>query len=259
MKILVTGHRGFIGKNMVTKLMDHGHEVIGYEWGDSDYSLNGIDRVIHLGAISSTTEQNTSKLLKQNVYFSYKLVDECVESNIPIQIASSASVYGTENTTFKEDDFPYPVNFYSMSKLMVEDYCMRKKPQGPIQLFRYFNVYGPHEDHKGQQASPYHQFTKQAKETGVIKVFEGSENFKRDFVSVTDIVNTHIKFFNVQESGVWNIGTGECKSFLQVAEEVSREFPARIETIPMPENLKRHYQAYTKADITKLHKTLKIT
>jgi ADP-L-glycero-D-manno-heptose 6-epimerase len=123
-----------------------------------------------------------------------------------------------------------------------------------VQGFRYFNVYGPYEDHKGDQASPYHKFTKQAKETGVIKIFEGSENFKRDFVSVETVVDVHRRFFTVHESGVWNIGTGIAKSFKEVAEEIARQYNAKIEYIPIPENIAKQYQKYTQADLTKLRK-----
>jgi len=123
-----------------------------------------------------------------------------------------------------------------------------------IQGFRYFNVYGPHEDHKGEQASPYHKFTEQAKRSGVIQLFEGSENFKRDFVPVNTVTDVHKLFFNVKESGIWNVGTGVAKSFQEVAEEIAKEYNARIEYIPIPDNIKNQYQTYTCADLTKIKK-----
>lgn len=97
MKVLVTGHRGFIGQNMVKELEKNNHEWVGYEWGDRPYSLKGIDRVIHIGAISSTTYQNTRQLLLQNYYFTEKLLIECGKKGIPFQFSSSASVYGVDN------------------------------------------------------------------------------------------------------------------------------------------------------------------
>jgi len=124
------------------------------------------------------------------------------------------------------------------------------------QGFRYFNVYGPGEDHKGKQASPYHQFTQQAINNGVIKLFENSNLYLRDFVPVSSIIDIHEKFLSVKNSGVWNIGTGVTKSFLDVATEVIQKHPARIEYIPMPYILKQSYQTYTCADLTHLHETL---
>ena len=209
MRILVTGHRGFIGQNMVKALSDH--ELALCEWGDQ-YSLHGVDRVIHLGAISDTRCQDWSALLEQNVNFSIALIDQCQQHGIPIQIASSASVYGPNNTTFCEDDPVAPANLYARSKAMVESYCREMKPTSPVHVFRYFNVYGPHEDHKGDQASPFHKFREQAK-TGTIRIFEGSSGFKRDFIHVDRVIDVHKKFFKVDESGIWNVGTGETLSF----------------------------------------------
>ena len=125
-----------------------------------------------------------------------------------------------------------------------------------VQGFRYFNVYGPGEEHKGNQASPYHQFEKQAKETKRIKLFHDSDKFLRDFVPVETVIDTHIKFLDVNESGVWNVGTGKTKSFQEVAEEVAAKYDAAIEYIDMPAILKDNYQAYTCADMTKTNKSL---
>jgi ADP-L-glycero-D-manno-heptose 6-epimerase len=122
-----------------------------------------------------------------------------------------------------------------------------------IQGFRYFNVYGPDgEEHKGNQASPFAQFKKQTDATGEIRLFENSEHYLRDFVHVSQVVNTHLKFFKVKESGIWNVGTGTTMSFRAVAET----FNANIVDIPMPGVLKSSYQSYTCADITKLSTTI---
>lgn len=255
MKILVTGHKGFIGKNMV-KALEKDHTVVGYEWGEGKYDLTDVNLVIHLGAISSTTYTDTRQLLIQNLYFTEKLILECCDRGIPIQIASSASVYGTENQTFCESDPPAPKNYYAFSKLMVEEYCNTHEFPIPVQLFRYFNVYGPGEDHKGNQASPYHQFTKQAIENKVIRVFEGSEEFKRDFVPVERVIDVHKKFFDIPMTGIWNLGTGTSTSFMEVAKEVALKHHATIQTIPMPDNLKSSYQKFTKANLTNLNEVL---
>ena len=140
---------------------------------------------------------------------------------------------------------------YAQSKGIIEDYFNQIQPTSPIQLFRYFNVYGPHEDHKGDQASPFHKFKLQSV-AGCIRLFEGSDEFKRDFVPVQTVIDIHKAFFDVKESGIWNIGSGIARSFLSVAEEVG----GPIEFISMPQDLKPGYQAFTKANLDKLNNTL---
>lgn len=171
------------------------------------------------------------------------------------QYASSASVYGPL-TDFREDAPVYPQSPYAWSKYLFDRAVTTVGEFNiKVQGFRYFNVYGPHEDHK-DQPSPHHKFTKQAEETGIIKLFEGSENFKRDFISVHDVIDIHKKFFNVKESGIWNVGTGRPQSFKHIAETIAEGMQAKIEYIPMPDDLKAQYQTYTCADLTKLKKTL---
>lgn len=255
MKILVTGHRGFIGQNLTLDLIKEGHEVSTYEWGGPPPNVRGMDWVIHLGAISSTTETNVRKILDQNVVFTIQLIEQCIEHGVNMQFASSASVYG-DGLEFKEDSPARPLNHYARSKYLIEEYIKTRNAPIIIQAFRYFNVYGPNEDHKGSQASPYTQFKKQAILTGKIKIFEGSDECNRDFVPVEEIVRLHKEFFNVKESGVWNFGTGKTKSFLDVANEVAEQYGGTIEEIPFPEHLKEHYQYYTCADLTKLHATI---
>ena len=136
---------------------------------------------------------------------------------------------------------------------MFEKYLTEHKQTAIVQIFRYFNVYGPEgEEHKGTQASPYCQFKKQAEENGYINVFEGSENYKRDFIHVSDVIDIHKKFFNINKSGIFNVGSGHTKSFLDVA----NTFNVPIKEIPMPEHLKNSYQKYTCADLTKITKTI---
>lgn len=247
MRILITGHKGFIGQNMVKALSDH--ELSLCEWGDN-YSLYRIDQVIHLGAISDTRCKDWDALRKQNVEFSLTLIERCQQKRIPIQIASSAAVYGPDNTTFCETDPVNPVNMYAKSKVLVEEYLTKITPVSPVQIFRYFNVYGPHEDHKGEQASPFQKFKEQAK-VGAIKVFEGSENFRRDFIHVSRVIEIHKKFFNINKSGIWNVGTGNTLSFLEIANLIHVEFGAPIKTIPVPDLL--GYQKFTKANVLKIN------
>jgi ADP-L-glycero-D-manno-heptose 6-epimerase len=254
MKVLVTGASGFIGQNMVSGLREE-HEVIPHEWGQTISKVNEVDWVVHLGAISSTVEQDVSKIYKQNLDFSIKLYEECINNKVNFQFASSASVYGLKSS-FEESASLNPQNHYSRSKAMFEKYIELRQAPIITQTFRYFNVYGPHEDHKGGQASPHTQFTKQAKETGIIKLFEGSKNYKRDFINVAQIVDYHKRFFSVEESGIWNMGTGVAKSFYDVAKEIADEYNAKIEYIRMPQVLKNNYQEFTQANTVKLWKTL---
>lgn len=257
MNILITGHRGFVGQNLV-KALETEHTLSFYEWGDDFPILHGIDWVIHLGAISDTTETDVEKVMRQNYDFSIHLLDMCQSWLINFQYASSASIYG-KAVNFNENAPKNPLSPYAWSKYLFDRWVEKRKFVGiRVQGFRYFNVYGPHEDHKGNQASPYHKFEKQARETGVITLFEGSENYYRDFVPVDTVVNVHKKFLKVNESGIWNVGSGEARSFQEVAEEIAKKYSAEIKYIPMPDNVKNQYQAYTKADLTKLRKHIDI-
>jgi ADP-L-glycero-D-manno-heptose 6-epimerase len=251
MRILITGHKGFIGQNMVTCLGKE-HDLVLYEWGEEHPSLDGVDQTIHLGAISSTTCTDEQALKTQNYDYSVWLISECVQRSIPIQVASSASVYGTKNVTFKETDEVDPQTLYAKSKAAIETFCSGLQASSPVQLFRYFNVYGPHEDHKGNQASPQHKFQEQVNELGYVKLFKGSENFYRDFVPVEYVIDVHKKFFAVEDSGVWNVGTGKPQSFFEVALSITDN----IEWVDMPESLRLSYQKYTKANLEKLNQTL---
>lgn len=257
MKILVTGHKGFIGQNMIQSLSEH--EVDGFEWGDELPDVGDYDWVIHLGAVTSTTEKDVEKVLRQNYDFSVELYEHCAAFGTNLQYASSASVYGL-NKEFVEDSPVDPRTPYAWSKYLFERYVREVEEKYEsfitVQGFRYFNVWGPGEDHKNDQASPYSKFAKQAQENGTIKLFEGSQNYCRDFIHVDDIIDIHKKFFNVKESGIWNAGTGKVKSFYDVAHEVATKYSADISYIPMPENLKSSYQEFTCADVTKLNGSL---
>jgi ADP-L-glycero-D-manno-heptose 6-epimerase len=256
MKILITGYKGFIGQNMVNALKDE-HQLSFYEWNDDPPEIEGLDWVIHLGAISSTTEKNVEKVMKQNHDFSCIMLMACQLNGVNLQYASSASVYGLDTKDFREDAALNPTSPYSWSKYLFDKHIKSQKFENiRVQGFRYFNVYGPHEDHKGDQASPYHKFEQQAKTTGVIKLFENSDNYYRDFVPVETVIDMHKKFFDVDESGIWNIGTGIARSFQDIAEEIAKKYNAKIEYIPMPESLKGQYQKYTCADMTKTLKSL---
>ena len=255
MKILITGHEGFIGQNMAYYLQNKGHEITGYEYIPNTFpDVEKYDWVIHLGANSSTVERNVDKVLEMNFEFSMKLLTICEMQGTNFQYASSASIYGP-NTDFREDAPAYPQSPYAWSKYLFDRALSQAQDFNIIvQGFRYFNVYGMYEDHKGNQASPIHKFTKQAKETNKIQVFENSNKFYRDFVCVEDICLIHEKFFDINKSGLWNVGTGITHSFREVADAIAEKENADVIEIPMPEDLKPQYQKYTCADLTKLNK-----
>jgi ADP-L-glycero-D-manno-heptose 6-epimerase len=244
--IVLTGHAGFIGQNFLKKLEDK--DVILIEKDDAYRFLRDFDEwdkvelILHQGAISSTTEKNIRTIYHNNVAFTLFLLEYAMEYQIPFKYASSASVYGNTQGQIN------PLNQYAISKLQV-DYCvldnLNKFPL--IQGFRYFNVYGNGEDHKGDQASPISKFTKQIRETGELSLFEGSDKFLRDFVCVDDVVD--IVLNNDAPSGIYDIGTANPISFQEVAELVTKKENGKINTIPFPDHLVGKYQSYTCADM----------
>lgn len=254
MKILITGSNGFIGSNLVKYLEDK-HTVFKYDISTDGYTrptclnIQKYDSVIHVGAVSSTTETNVEKVMDLNVSWPIELFEECIKYSVNFQWSSSASVYG-KVSTFKEGQRRQPANLYARSKALLEEYVSTRDAPIVWQGFRYFNVFGDGEDHKGNQASPYAQFTKQAIDTGIIRVFEGSENFLRDFVPVETVCKYHEMFLRKKVSGLFNIGTGKTKSFLDVAKEIAEKHNAEIRVIPFPEHLKSHYQTFTRADMS---------
>ncbi|MCL2295398.1 MAG: ADP-glyceromanno-heptose 6-epimerase [Spirochaetes bacterium] len=283
--IIVTGGAGFIGSNIVKGLNDRGIEDIiivdnlrhsekhlnlnSLKFKDilltEDFlnkldSIDNISAISHQGACSDTMETDGAFMMKNNYEFSKQLYNFCSRKNIKFIYASSASVYGNGDKGFKEErSNEYPLNIYAYSKYLFDQYVRdnAKSSKNQIVGLRYFNVYGPQENHKGKMASVFFHFCNQAKETGVIKVFEGSKNFLRDFVFVDDIVKINLHFLDNNISGIFNCGTGQCKSFYDAAIAIKEQFAdkeIRIEEIPFPEKLKGKYQAYTKADLEDLRK-----
>jgi len=275
--IVVTGASGFIGSNLILELVKKGEtdilavdfvyrnyfEGLPVIFSYADYFYENIESykenismIFHEGAISSTTETDWKKLFNKNVNCSWDLIYYCRTNNIPLQYASSASVYG--NPSIDEWSNPNkklnPLNLYAKSKQQIDyvaDLVMKsKRPPKLLQGLRYFNVYGPNEDHKKDQSSPYHKFTNQLNEYGKIKLFEGSKEYYRDFISVEEVINKKLKLIKENGSGIYDVGTGKPKSFYDVAVDVciknGIENPEQyIQWIPMPENLKEHYQKYS--------------
>ena len=244
--IIVTGSRGFIGRNFLKAFEDSDDVIIPVdsdiiEWMVNDFKdWHKVDLVIHQGAISSTIEKDIDKIHYYNVHLTLKLFEKCIKYGIPVKYASSASVYGNLQGVFN------PLNYYAISKLQIDYWVQDNIDEfSLIQGFRYFNVYGNGEGDKGDQASPVSKFTKQVKETGKLKLFEGSDNFYRDFVCVDDIV--HLVLNNRKRSGIYDLGTSNPVSFQHVAECVAKKYNGEIEYVRFPNHLKGKYQDYTRA------------
>tara|TARA_B100001109_G_scaffold231710_1_gene209059 strand:+ start:1961 stop:2743 length:783 start_codon:yes stop_codon:yes gene_type:complete len=240
--IILTGANGFIGKKFLEKLT--GKDVIKVEKNNSWHFRQSfsdwkkVELIIHQGAISSTTCTNLQAIHHFNVEFTEWICQQAIKHQIPIKYASSASVYGNTSDTIN------PLNYYAISKVIgdywVQDHMDEFKL---VQGFRYFNVYGDGEEDKGDQASPVSKFTKQIKEEGKLKLFEGSDKFLRDFICVDDIAE--IVLNNDKPSGIYDLGTSNPVSFQKVAECVSKKYNGEIEYVPFPDHLKGKYQDYT--------------
>lgn len=265
--ILVTGAFGFIGSQFIKYLNSIGVTNIVV----SDYLTNGkqfknldgcsyltfiepdriskliakklVTQVFHFGAISDTTCWDGELLMKRNYHFTTDLIMNCEAYGVPISYSSSASVYGNGDG---------PLNLYAYSKHLVDVYVEQIKHSQKIQGFRYFNVYGWEDEewHKGNQASPFYKFKQQALETGRIEIFEGSENFKRDFIEVAEVCRIQWMMSKREQSGIFDLGTGNQISFVDVAQQVQEKFGGDIVTIPFPEHLKGHYQTNTRANMS---------
>lgn len=249
--IILTGFKGFIGSHFKKALEEKSDEkIIGVGQDDAWKFLYKFDQwkdvslIIHNGAISSTTEKNWMSISHYNQDYTAHLFNKAIEYQIPIKYASSASVYGDQK---KNRKIINPLNQYAISKLIIDYYVLDHIDKfSHIQGFRYFNVYGSGEDHKGDQASPISKFTEQIKETGKLKLFKGSDKFLRDFVCVDDVVDVVLN--NNAPSGIYDLGTGNPISFQEVAELVIKKEGGEIELIPFPDHLKGKYQTYTCAD-----------
>ena len=259
MRILVTGHKGFIGRNLCAYLQHQGHQVEGWEWQINKVpDPQNYDRVVHLGAISSTTERDVEKILKQNLEFSTRLLQLCSQTGTTLIYASSASVYGNVQVDkdlkqIKVSDPVYPMSPYSWRKYLF-DKLMMEVPEYTINVqgLRLFNVYGPGEQDKGEQQSVFGKFELQAKNLKKIPLFEKSGFIRRDFIWVGDVCQIIEKMFDVDATDIWNVGTGVAPSFLDIAEGYAEKYGAEIEYVPLPEHLKGQYQFFTCADNSKL-------
>ncbi len=302
---IVTGAAGFIGSNIIAGLNARGiSNIIAVDnmtKGDkfrnlvdceiADYmdkhdfietlragTFDGaVEAMIHQGACSNTMEHNGQYMMDNNFRYTVSVLDFCTGQRVPMLYASSAATYGA-SSEFREDPaFERPLNVYGYSKVLF-DRVLRKRwneLSAPVVGFRYFNVYGPREDHKAGAGSSvafncFHQFRKEGK----VKLFEGSDGYPsggqlRDFVYVEDIVNANLHFLDhAKNSGIYNLGTGRAQSFNDVAVTVinacrqsegkaalsleSLQAQGLIEYISFPDVLKGKYQSFTQADISAL-------
>ncbi|NKI74532.1 ADP-glyceromanno-heptose 6-epimerase [Dickeya sp. CFBP 2040] len=282
--IIVTGGAGFIGSNIVKALNDDGYRDIlvvdnlkdGTKFVNlvdlniADYmdkedfiasivagdDLGDIDAIFHEGACSSTTEWDGKYMMDNNYQYSKEVLHYCLERGIPFLYASSAATYGGRTDNFVENrQYEQPLNVYGYSKFLFDQYVRDILPQADSQIcgFRYFNVYGPRESHKGSMASVAFHLNNQINQGENPKLFAGSENFKRDFVYVGDVAAVNLWFWQHNVSGIFNCGTGRAESFQAVADAVlAWHNKGSVEYIPFPEKLKGRYQAYTQADLTNL-------
>lgn len=242
--IVVTGSNGFIGKHLVEKLSLDGNQVYQVDINNCFEFLNhmdsNIEMIYHMGAIADTRQTDVDLFYRYNIQYSINLFENCAKFGIPVRYASSASVYGNSNGEIN------PLNYYSLSKTTVDYWVMDNMDRFSfIQGFRFFNVYGNGEDHKKDQASPITKFRKQTEENKIIKIFEGSEFFSRDFVCVEDVCN--IVIGNQKSSGIYDLGTSKPVTFASIADLIQNRYGGRIEVMPFPAQLQKQYQTYTRA------------
>jgi ADP-L-glycero-D-manno-heptose 6-epimerase len=287
--IIVTGGAGFIGSNIVYQLNQQGItdilvvddltdgtkftnladlEIADYidkddflELITSGESLGEIEAVFHEGACSSTTEWDGKFMMQNNYQYSVELLHFCLDHKIPYLYASSAAVYGG-GTIFKEErSYEQPLNVYGYSKFQFDQYVRRLLPTIESQVigFRYFNVYGPREQHKGSMSSVAYHLNTQIKAGENPKLFEGCDGYpnggqKRDFVYVGDVSNVNLWCWqNDAPSGIYNLGTGASEPFQSIADAViGFHGKGEVAYIPFPEHLKGRYQSFTQADISAL-------
>ena len=303
MRVVVTGAAGFIGSNLVQGLnrlgiddviaVDdltdgakyrnlHGAQISDY-FDKSDFyarfaraEFGRVDAVFHEGACSDTMVHDGRFMLDSNYRCSKDLLDACQAQRVRLLYASSAATYGGSAAFREEPACEAPLNVYGYSKLLFDNVVRRMLPAATAQVagFRYFNVYGQREQHKGRMASVAFHHQQQLRETGKVRLFGAYGGYaaggqSRDFVHVDDVVAVNLWFLDhPQASGIFNLGSGRAQPFNDVALAVvnaARERAGRaalplddlvregvVEYIDFPEALVGKYQCFTEADLTRL-------
>ena len=220
-----------------------------------------VDAIFHEGACSATTEWDGHFIMNNNYEYSKALLHYCLENRAAYLYASSASVYGGGSVFSESRAHESPLNVYGYSKFLFDQYVRRILPGAPSQIagFRYFNVYGPREQHKGSMASVAYHLSQQLDAGENPRLFEGCDGYgngeqRRDFIYIDDVVDVNLWFLdNPDKSGIVNLGTGRCQSFRDVANAVIAWYGrGEIEYIPFPDHLRGRYQSFTEADISTL-------
>lgn len=288
--IIVTGGAGFIGSNLIEAfnkkgiqdilVVDHLRKGLKVKNLTNKGFVDCLDKVefrrlitqgefpykaeaiFHQGACSDTTETDADYLMDNNFNYSKLLLHYALERKIPFIYASSAAVYGCAKN-FQEDskENEVPLNLYGVSKLLFDNYVRTLLPsiKSTVVGLRYFNVYGPYEQHKGKMASIIYQLYKQFMNSNEINLFEGTDGFdhgeqRRDFIHVDDVVNANLFFLkHAFKNGIYNVGTGKSRSFNDVANIIlSIKKTGKINYIPFPPSLRGKYQSFTEANIFNL-------
>ncbi|HLB56720.1 MAG TPA: ADP-glyceromanno-heptose 6-epimerase [Coxiellaceae bacterium] len=287
--IVVTGAAGLIGSNLIRGLNHIGitdilavddltdgkkyrnlavvkfSDYIDYRdflkmIADDSFSRK-IEVVFHQGACSDTTEWNGEYMMKNNYDYSKTLLHYCLEKNIPFIYASSAAVYGAKNNFDDRDPNQLPLNVYGYSKLKFDEYVQPylKNVDSQIVGLRYFNVYGPHENHKGKMASVAFHLMNQLENNSTMRLFSsyggyGDGKHERDFIFVDDVVKVNLWFYkNPEKKGIFNCGTGQARCFNDIAKKlIELNGHGKLDYIPFPDSLKGAYQCFTQANLNAL-------
>ncbi|MDR1367431.1 MAG: ADP-glyceromanno-heptose 6-epimerase [Candidatus Accumulibacter sp.] len=230
----------------------------------------------HEGACSDTMESDGRYIMENNYHYSLSILDWCMGEKVPLLYASSAATYGGSGVFREERVCECPLNIYAYSKFLFDQVVRKRLVEADSQIigFRYFNVYGPREAQKGRMASVVFHHYNQLRALGKVKLFEGCDGYAdggqmRDFIHVDDAVKVNLFFLDhPDKSGIFNVGTGRAQSFNELAvanintvrafsnetklslEEIRKH--GVIEYIPFPETLKKKYQSFTQADLTRL-------
>ena len=287
---IVTGGAGFIGSNIARTLIGRGHQDVvvvddltdGHkfvnisdldiaDYLDKDEFLErmsddrgfakSVTAILHQGACSETTEWDGRFMMQNNYSYSQKLLQHCLQHQKQFIYASSAAVYGGSQEFVEDPRFEKPLNVYGYSKIQFDRYVRRIAANARSQVvgLRYFNVYGPREQHKGSMASVAFHFNNQISDHGEAKLFAGTDGYAngeqlRDFVYIDDICKVNLWFLdNPGATGIFNAGTGRAQSFNDVANAVIEwHGKGRIRYVPFPVYLEGAYQSFTQADLTQL-------